>query len=1150
MMIFNKHKSRENCGKCTKQIFVGQSAIICSKCDNIYHSNCFKDYTIFRDNIYCLLCIDQYDIIKYNPYFNNNQSDDNHDRFYETEITDYVDAFDNVSRVLEECKQYSLTELNALFVNTTTNNNPLHANNDDNSTENSEFLSHLFYNIDGNESNFDEFACSISCIGNKFSVIGIAETNTDPTNKDHYRIHDYNSCYQNKKEGKKKGTGVALYVHDNYAFTELSGNCTDNLESLFVQITNLNEPVIVGVVYRPPSGNINHFHAELSDILSELPIESTVHILGDYNIDLLSNSYHDTMEFENIVISSGYTPLISTHTHHRHDCRKTCIDNILTNDPDRAIVSGTISTDTHHKPIFQMSYINSKKMTQADQKSTILYDYSPNNISKFCDILRESSEELNVIHEFETFYEFYQNKIDQAFKLETPRITKRTSIVNPWITRGIITSIETKTTLYEDWKKSKSNDLPKGNLKKYEIYKEHRRVLGKTIKLAKKRYYGGLFDKYKMDPKKTWSVINDIRGKHKSLPKTTFVIGSERINCRRAIATKFNEYFVSLASNMNAVYQCIDIPVLNVPQFSQYLSNKVEPSIFLHDTDELEINNIIEELQNGKASDIPIILIKQSAKIISPLLTWLYNNCMRLGDFPEIFKFGKVTPIFKKGNAELFENYRPVSILPIFGKIFEKIIYKRFYSFFTSQHVLSSNQFGFRKAHSTVHALHSSVKIIEDAMNNNMHTIGIFIDLSKAFDTLDHNILLDKLEHYGIRGIAKQLTSSYLTNRRQYTCFGGEESNKLFVRFGVPQGSVLGPLLFLVYINDIVNCYKFDNSNNNNNNDDNTNFILYADDTNIFVIGKTKKEAYILANSILNDVYHYMKFNLLHINMDKCYFMHFAPNVSVDENCARSIQFASNSDICSTIYLNGIPIKEVSEIKFLGVIIDNKLNWSAHIQYLTKKLRSAAASLSIIRHLIPEEHYMKLYHALFESHLIYGISVWGGVAENKINPLFTVQKHCVRILFGDRKAYLDKYCTCARTRSLGMQKLGSKFFEKEHTKPIFNKNELLTVHNLHKYFCILETFKILKFRVPIRLHEMYSNSYCEGLLLLTPEPSIQFWYTSAKAWNSTFKKLLMGPDFDLTTKVSYFKQALKALLFSRQKIGEEHEWKSPNFLIS
>ena len=310
------------------------------------------------------------------------------------------------------------------------------------------------------------------------------------------------------------------------------------------------------------------------------------------------------------------------------------------------------------------------------------------------------------------------------------------------------------------------------------------------------------------------------------------------------------------------------LPIQGLPTFHTYMTQPEQCSMYLADTWEEEIEKIAREFENGKASDIPVLLIKRSIRIISPILTVLYNKCMADGIFPVEFKIGKITPVYKKGNAELLENYRPVSTLPIFGKIFEKIIYSRLYSFLTAKGILHERQFGFRKGHSTTHALHSSVDIIKNATSDGKHVLGIFIDLSKAFDTLDHEILITKLEHSGIRGYAKKLLKSYLTGRNQYTAICNENSEKLPVIYGVPQGSVLGPLLFLIYINDLKNCY----------NGIGCNFILYADDTNIFVMGSTKEEAYINANNILNDVYSYMKCNLLHINMSKSCYMHFEPS--------------------------------------------------------------------------------------------------------------------------------------------------------------------------------------------------------------------------------------------------------------------------------
>ena len=269
-----------------------------------------------------------------------------------------------------------------------------------------------------------------------------------------------------------------------------------------------------------------------------------------------------------------------------------------------------------------------------------------------------------------------------------------------------------------------------------------------------------------------------------------------------------------------------------------------------------------------------------------------------------------------------------------------------------------------------------------------------------------------------------------------------------------------------------------------------------------------------------------------------------------DTTCARTRPFADIYDKSRAIFINGQKITKVKSTKFLGIFIDEKLNWSAHLDYLEKKLRSVSGALCRIRRSIPVEYYKTIYAALFESHLSFGISVWGvALKQNDSDKVFITQKHSIRVLFGDLDAYLDKLATCARVREFGKQKLGSKFYTKEHTKPIFNRLKLLTVQNLHKYHSVTEIFKIIKFRVPYSLHDKIkiSNRDTSNLIIL-PQPSRTFFYESSKMWNAVHKSILtFGNEF--STSVSLVKQRLKTIILVSQGLHDAKFWTPENFQI-
>ena len=399
------------------------------KCDIILHKKCAldKNFKMFRENWYCFDCLCNYDILKYNPFLeilNDNDLDDNSDH------NNFVTETSNkISEILESCKTFTPSDFNNLS--------------DEHKITNETHLSTYFQNIDGNRSNFDQFITELSEIDHEFSVVGIAETNTDPCNKNLYPISNHTSCYQNTFRNKKKGSGVALYINNKYSFskcTELS-QCTEHIESLFIEITNTNKPTIIGIIYRPPSGNITTFNSELNKLLSSIKCKNVI-ILGDYNINLHNLRDTNCQEFEEIIITQSYYPSISIATHKKPHCQSTCIDNIITNSLENILVSGSIPNNvSHHTPIFTIFSMDAT-IVENTNKLTIHYEYSNSDIQNLCTELNSMFENVENHSNFENFHTNYQFCIEKTCKLKTPKTTKRNRVTNPWITQGLINSMD------------------------------------------------------------------------------------------------------------------------------------------------------------------------------------------------------------------------------------------------------------------------------------------------------------------------------------------------------------------------------------------------------------------------------------------------------------------------------------------------------------------------------------------------------------------------------------------------------------------------------------------------------------------------------------------------------------------------------------
>lgn len=439
------------------------------------------------------------------------------------------------------------------------------------------------------------------------------------------------------------------------------------------------------------------------------------------------------------------------------------------------------------------------------------------------------------------------------------------------------------------------------------------------MRIAKSLYYTRKLEDIKSNTKATWRILNEVINKKRTKPKLplSFKVDNGEISDPTEIANRFCNYFSNIGPNLAQKIQSIPNSHLNS------LAGQFPNSIFLNLATKAEIIEISKSFQSCKApgyDKIPMSIIKQSINIISEPLTHIINLSITHGIVPDEMKIARVIPLFKAGDRALFTNYRPVSVLPSFSKFLERVIYNRILNYLHKYNILSENQYGFRKNHSTSLALIDLYDKISLAIDQKEFAVGIFLDLSKAFDTVDHQILFDKLAHYGIRGLTLNWVKSYFSNRKQFVQFNDYCSSTKNICCGVPQGSILDPLFFLLYINDINYVSKI------------VNLILFADDTNIFFSHKDPTHLINILNDEIEKLSEWLRANKLSLNLEKTKFMVFKPRQRIYHHNFQVI-------------INNEYIDQVNETVFLGIILDEELSWKSHISHVANKI---SKSLGII----------------------------------------------------------------------------------------------------------------------------------------------------------------------------------------------------------
>lgn len=849
----------------------------------------------------------------------------------------------------------------------------------------SSILSMLCYNISSIPRHWDEFCDQcLSVLNVRFDILGFCETRLNDNICMLYRLNRYNAYFNNRDTG---GGGLALYLHNNFQGTVIKNISLKlhHIESLFLRVKGkLN--FIIGLLYRPPNSNPTEFLHSLHEILQALSNENLpCYVMGDLNINLLKrdNNMHDLL---NLFYSHLFFPVVNKPTRVTK-YSASLIDHIWTSESGNYLYSGIFYTSiSDHFPIFSLFTI--KNVTKSELKRTItkrmINDDFINNFKVDLSNYRWDLNTSNSVSDiFEIFLVTFLEIYDKNFPNKT-YVIKDKYIGKPYITQGIIKSIKERNRLqrlYSKWPLTYEN-----------TFKRYRNKLTSVIRAAKADYYKTTLNINKGNSRKFWEIVNNIMGKDKQieLPYSIAYEGSN-IYKKEDIAEAFNDHFCNIATSLLSSH--------NVQHsFKDFMPHPVPYSFYLKPTYEDEIINIVRSLkQTSPGHDmVHIKVIKRCIEEISPILVFIINKSFSVGEFPRQLQIAKVIPVYKKGNRCIPHNYRPISILSAFSKIFEKVMSIRLFQYLTEKSLLSTNQFGFRPNYSCELAIQKLCQSIYNAMDLKKFHLTVFCDFAKAFDTIPHDILLDKLHIYGIRGPAHKWFKSYLNHRRQYTMYYDQPSSVKNLCYGVPQGSILGPILFLIFINDLPRS------------SDKLRFLLFADDTTIFTEDYNLDNLSKTVNTELRKVYKWIQCNKLTLNIQKTHYM---------LSCSLMTETPSIQ-----IKVNEIKLTQVDEAKFLGITIDSKLSFKPQIEEIKSKLSRMIGVFHKIRDQLDVECLLKIYSTLVYPHLLYCSAIWGGGYSTHLDSLVVLQKKLLRTMFN--------------------------FHYYQHTGPLFKDHKILKVKDI------------------------------------------------------------------------------------------------------
>ena len=826
-------------------------------------------------------------------------------------------------------------------------------------------IGHL--NIQGLTNKIDQLKLLLQSDENLIHILGISETKLNQMHPDTpFEVNGYQKPFRRDRT-ENAGGGLMVYVKEGVSCKRRSDLEHQMLECIWVEIKPVNSrSYLVGHIYRPPNSTVRWnelFEDSIEKVLQE---EKEIYLLGDVNRDLLndqiSKSWTDYME------PFGLAQLVKEPTRVTSDSR-TLIDHIYCNCQDnvKSVLVPMLGLSDHF-PIFLTRKMHNYAPKGKKHYSISYRSFKNFDEQKFINDLQVAPWDLIKLFEdtddiLEAWTDLFLQVVDKNMPIKQHRVKRKNQ--PEWLTPDIIDAMKTR-----DRHKSLQNENE---------YKWWRNKVNKLIKESKKNQYQTYIEKNKDKPGSIYKIFQDVsagKGSKKPTDISSVKNNGKHIEDPTEIANTFNNFFVNIASKIKEPVSPSNHDKLRefcnsrLPENTQFSISNIEKD---------KVLKYLSTMDSCKATGTDSIgprLLRFAAPYIADDITYICNQSINSSTFPKKWKEAKVSPLHKNGPHDDVNNYRPISILPVLSKVLEKHVHDCLSAYLNENNLLHKTQSGFRSQHSCETALVHMIDSWLNAMDNGQMVGVVLVDFKKAFDLVDHQILLSKLKLYGLNNDALMWFDTYLAQRRQQVSINDNKSDFETVTCGIPQGSILGPLLFLLFINDLP-LYV-----------DNVSADLYADDTTFYDIQASIELIEKNLQLSLNQLHIWCKNNGMVLNSEKT-------KVMLITTCQKRQRLPSTA---LKLKYNDESLKTISNDKILGVFVDNNLIWSDHVKHICKKISTYIWLLSKIKYFLSLEHRVQFYKSYIQPHIDFCSIVWASSCEANKMKIFKLQKRACRVI--------------------------------------------------------------------------------------------------------------------------------------------------------